>query len=712
MRWTGWVCLGALCAWCGVAGADLPSIRFDRMQPLGCSAGGKVEVEVVGGDLEGLTGLLLGHPGLQATPVEGKERRFRIQAAGDVPEGTYDVRLVGRFGVSNPRLLAVSKEFREVADNEKNRSLAEAQPIELNTAVNGQIDGNRDDYYKFTATRGQRITIDCQAQRLDSELDGTMSLLTPAGAILATNSDYFGQDPFLDFVAPADGEYVVALHDLSYRGGYSYRLVVSTRPQVESIFPAALQIGKETMLTALGRNLGAGSHPSTWTVNDLPLEELSFPYTPAAEGFDTRSYRFRSHPTHHSVAPTAATCTLAGMQVLPDSLSGTWNGQTVLLTEHPVVLEQEPNDAQASPQKVTLPLVLAGRFGTPRDADWYSIEATEDGPHYFDVYCERIAGRADPYVAIFDDKGNRMTELDDFGHRINGFDGHLRDPSSQPVGLSKGKTYTVLVQDRYQRGGARYQYVLEVRRPHPDFFVAAMHSSNQNPAGTNLGRGGSVYVDIVIHHEEGFQGPITVTAEGLPPGVSAAPTVVNNNSRGSFVFWAGNDAADWTGTVKLWATGERDGATIRREVRSYSRVWGNGGTSQPARELAIGVRDTSPFSLRFEPEQVTVEAGQTLKTKIKVERNWPEFKEKLTVQNLGWPGEFQMGNFDILSDKSEAEVSIEVRQGTRPGDYTLVAIGQAQVPYNKDPMAKDRPNTLVTLPARPLQVKVVEAPKK
>jgi len=707
-----WVWLGGLCAWSGAASADLPSIRFDRMQPLGCAAGGEVEVEILGGDIEGLTGLMLGHPGLQATLVEGKERRFLIRAAAEVPEGSYDVRLIGRFGVSNPRLLAVSKEFKEIADNGQNRSLQTAQPIELNTAVNGQIDGNNDDHYKFTVARGQRITIDCQAQRLDSELDGTMSLLTPSGAILATNGDYFGQDPLIDFLAPADGEYVVALHDLSYRGGFPYRLVVSTRPQIENIFPAAVQLGKETTLTAIGRNLGPGSGPSPWSVGDLPLDSLSFSYTPPADGYETRSYLFRSHPTHHSVAPTAATCTLAGLQVLPDSLSGTWNGQPVLLTDRAVSLEQEPNDAQNASQKVSLPLVLAGRFGTPRDADWFSIEAAEEGPHYFDVYCERIAGRADPYVAIFDEKGARMTELDDFGHRMNAFDGHLRDPSAQPVNLSKGKTYTVLVQDRYQRGGARYQYVLEIRRPRPDFFPAAIHSSNQNPAGTNLGRGGSAYVDVVIHQEEGFQGPITVTAEGLPPGVSAAPTVITNNNRGAFVFWADSDAADWTGPVTLWATGERDGQTFRREVRPYTRVWGNGGTSQPMRDLAIAVREVAPFALRFEPDQITVEAGQPLKTRIKVDRHWPDFKEKLTVQNLGFPGNFQLGNFDILSDKAEAEVTIDVQQGTRPGDYTLVVVGQAQVPFNKDPMAKDRPNTLVTLPARPLQVKVIEAPKK
>ena len=43
--------------------------------------------------------MLFDHPGLKAVFV--KERQFRLAIAADVPPGTYDVRLVGRFGVSN-----------------------------------------------------------------------------------------------------------------------------------------------------------------------------------------------------------------------------------------------------------------------------------------------------------------------------------------------------------------------------------------------------------------------------------------------------------------------------------------------------------------------------------------------------------------------------------------------------------------------------------
>jgi len=39
-----------------------------------------------------------------------------------------------------------------------------------------------------------------------------------------------------------------------------------------------------------------------------------------------------------------------------------------------------------------------------------------------------------------------------------------------------------------------------------------------------------------------------------------------------------------------------------------------------------------------------------------------------------------------------------VQAGAAPGDYTVSVLGQAQVPFNKDPKAAKNPNTLVSLP--------------
>ena len=695
----------------GLAKAELPSPRLDRLSVLGVNQGGEVELEVSGSDLEGLTGLVFDHPGLLATAIEGKERWFKLKATSDIPPGTFDVRTLGRFGVSSSRLFAVSRGLKDVADNGQNRSIAEAQIIAINSAINGTIDGNSEDMYKLIGVKGQRLWIDCQAQRLDSELDGQLSVIDSLGRTIAGNGDSYGVDPFVDVTLPEDGEYRIVVNDLSYRGGSPYRLVVSNLPHVELVYPAAVQAETTASLTAFGTNLGAGSKPSIWTVQDQTLDEFSFTTAIGTEELSVGAYRFQSHPTHHSVLPTAATATLLGRQVVEASFDNTFNGQPLLITDHPVSLEAEPNDHREKAQPITLPAVVAGRFDVPRDADWFEFTADADGEYYFDVYCERIAGRADPYLVVFDDQENRVGELDDYGHRLNAFDGHLRDPSAQGVRLAKDKTYRILVQDRYQRGGGRTQYVLEARKPHPDLFAAVIHGTNPAPSGLNLWKGTASFLDVVIHQWEGYNGPVVVTAEGLPPGMHAEPLQITSNNRGTFVVWTDEDAPDWNGSLRLTIEGELNGEKFRREVRPYTRVTNSLSSSRPTRELAASIREQGPYSVTCEPRELSIESGKDAQIKVTVKRLWSGFTDKVSLQPLNWPGQIQLGNFDIAGDQTEATVTIKVQAGTQPGKYSLTLLGQGQVPFHKDPQSQDRPNTLVSIPCRPFTITISAPPK-
>jgi hypothetical protein len=691
------------------ARAELPSIRLDRLFPLGAAAGSTFEIQFTqGADTEDVKSLLFDHPGFKAEFV--KNTIFRVTVAPDVPPGTYDVRLVGRFGVSNPRLFAVSHGLTELTKKEPNNDRATAQAITVNSVVNGQSGQNREDVYRFPLKQGQRVVIECQAGKLDSLLDATLALTDADGKPLASNSDYYGRDPLIDFVAPKDGDYFVSVWDLSFRGGHPYRLIVSDRPQVENVFPRAVQVGKATTLTVFGRNLGRAAKASPWRIRDLALEQTSLTITPPADLFALGAYRFFEHPTCHSVLPTAATCTLTGFELQPKFSDITANAVPLLLVDTPVTTEIEPNDDPEHAQVIQLPAVVSGRFDKERDADWYEFETTEAGPYAFEVYCERIGGRADPYLVVVDDKGTRVAELDDYGQRMNAFDGHLRDPSGM-VNLNAKRKYRVLVQDRYRRGGARFQYVLTVHRPVPDFYVAVIHSQNPGPAGTTVRRGGTAYLDVIVHHKDGFSGPITLTAEGLPPGLHALPTTVND-ARGTFVLWADADTPDWIGTIKITATGKRGDEELRREVRPYSRVWPNAdlNSSRPTRELVVAVRESAPFSLRFGVERLEVEAGTKAEVKLLLERRWPDFKNAVRVRTPQLPGFLKIGDADFGPAKTEAAITVEVAANARPGEYTFNLIGQAQVPYSKDAAAAQKPNTLVEQPSRP--VTLVVLPKK
>lgn len=705
-----------LVCWPVVLFAELPSPRLDRMSPIGASAGTVVEVEIQGADLEEVKALRFDHPGFAVEPVAMKERLFKVTVAADVPAGTYDVRTVGRFGVSNPRLFAVSRGMTDVAEKEPNNDAATAQVVQVNSAVNGTSDGNDQDLFKLPLKKGQRVTIDCQAQRLDVQMDANLSLLSPAGAQLASSGDYFGRDPFLDFVAPEDGDYVVVASDLTFRGGFPYRLVISDRPQVENVFPRAVQLGQNAELTLLGRNFGSAGKPSPFTLFDLPLEEAKFPLTAPTDANDLSLFRFFEHPTAYSVQPTAATCTVNGFQIRP-SIGGNdaLNATSLLLVDSPVTLEHEPNDKQDQPQAISLPAVVSGRFDAARDADWYEFQVAENGSYGLEVYCERLGGQADPYVVLVDEQGNRVQEFDDFGHRMGPFDGHLRDPSGM-LNLNANKKYRLLVQDRYRRGGARYQYVLSIRKPKPDFYLAAINPTNPSPGGLNVWRGGAAYLQVICHQRDGWNEGITLTAEGLPPGVHAIPTSLFSENQCGFVLWADENAAEFIGPIKLIAAAKRGEENLHREVRPYTRVWndgsGGGGSSRPVRELTLAVREKAPFSLRFASEQIQIEAGKKAQVKLAVTRLNPDFKEKLTLLPLPLPGNIKIIAPEIAAGASEATIDLDIQPNTRPGTYTLAIVGQGQVPYAKDSAAKEKPNVLVSLPSQPLTIMVLPPPAK
>ena len=173
--------------------------------------------------------------------------------------------------------MPVSHGLTDIEEKEPNNDGATAQQLNVNSALNGQSDGNDQDLFRLFLKKDDRIILDCQSARLDVQLDATLLLLSADGKQRASSSDYYGRDPFIDFLAPADGEYLVVLHDLSYRGGLPYRLVVSNRPHVENVFPRAIQAGQSAEVTVYGRNLDphrrlAASLAASWPY-DLPIQE-------------------------------------------------------------------------------------------------------------------------------------------------------------------------------------------------------------------------------------------------------------------------------------------------------------------------------------------------------------------------------------------------------------------------------------------------------
>jgi len=685
--------------------AELPLIRLDRIFPLGGQAGSEVLLEISGKDFEDVKTLRFDHPGVKAVPVKGNQ--FKVTIAADVPSGTYEVRAVGRFGISGAQIFQVSRGLTEVLEKEPNDNPEKANEVAVNSAINGHSDGNGDDFFRFAAKKGKRIVIDCQGFRLNSTIRAILTLSTAEGKELLQSKPYYHRtDPFLDFVAPADGDYILRLHDMTFLGGLPYRLIISDLPQVENAFPSVVVPGEKTELTILGRNLPGGKLAPAWTINSQALEEskigVSIPKDPLRE----QRFTFLNHLPSPSV-------NARGLQLWPPGWKNALNPLTLFLADAPVTLEKEPNDSAETAQRITLPTVIAGRFDKPGDADWFTFTGKAGDNWAIDLLCERLDFPGDPFVILFDAKGKELATFDDHGINFNSLAQANRDPIGTFQIPANGE-YRLFVQERYRNGGPRYQYLLRLTKVEPDFYPVVFHETPSDPTCPVVGRGGSAFYEICLNRRN-FNGPVTIEAEGLPPGLSCPPVHVSPQGQfANIVFTASADAAPWSGAIHLKAWAMSDGKKIEREVRCSQRRWpiANINTSVMVREICLAIRDQAPYALKLSSEKLTVAAGGNLEFPVTVARHWPDFKGGVQITGLNLPPGFNMATVNIAADKTETKPKLTVAGNVPPGEYSVVVRGDAQVPYNRDAKAASRPNVRVADPSTAMTVMVTAAKKK
>lgn len=688
-----------------LARAELPLIRLDRIFPLGGQAGSEVALEVAGRDMENVKSLQVDHPGFKASYV--KDGQFKLAIGADVPPGTYEIRAVGRFGISGARLFQVSHDLTEISEKDPNDSPEQAQPVPMNCAINGRSDGNGDDFFRFPAKKGQRITIDCYGLRLDSTLRAILVLSTSDGKQLQQSKPYYERtDPLLDFTAPADGDYIVRLYDLTYSGGLPYRLVISDQPHVEHAFPMAMVPGAKSELMLLGRNLPGGKANPAWVTHDQPLEQAALTFTAPSDAAGIFRFDFRQHLASPSLDAR-------GLQFFPEAWKHALRPITLAIADAPVTLDQEPNDSADKAQPIALPTVISGRFDKSGDADWFSFKGKANDVFTVDLLCERLGFPGDPFVIIFDSKGNELQTADDHGINFNALAQANRDPLGTFRVPADGE-YRIFVQERYRNGGARFQYVLRFVKAVPDFFPVVVHETPNEPSCPTIWRGGSAHYDVCLNRRDG-NFPVTIEAHGLPKGVVCPPVTISPQTQtGTIVFSAAADAPEWAGPIQLKAWALIDGKKIEREVRGCQRRFpiANINTSVALRQICLAVRDQAPYAVRLPTEKLSVAAGNAFDAKATLTRYWPDFKGKVQLNGLNLPPGIGYATTDIAADKTETPITFKVAANVPPGEYTLFLRGDAQVPYSRDAKATTRPNVRVADPSTGLTVTVTKAEKK
>ena len=682
-------------------GAGYPAARLTTVFPPGAKVGTSVEVMVRGEDLDEPAGLYFSDPSIQAErlpdpPTDPKAKnpvpppaRFRVTIPADAPPGANDVRVIGKWGVSNPRVFVVGGRD-EVIEAEPNSDLAQQQKVALGSVVNGAINPAVDvDYFQFAGKKGQRVVAACAATSIDSRLSPFLQLFSPTGRQLASNAYYQDRDAVLDAVLPADGDYVLRVCERTYQTGgpeHFYRLTIGAGPWIDAAYPPVVEAGKAASVSLHGRNLPGGQPDSAASSDGGALEKAVVEVAVPAPAPGGAALRFDGFVNSASGA-------LDGFEYHVKNASGTSNPVLLGVTAGPVLLDNDANDTPAQAQAVAAPVSLCGRVERRNDVDWFAFEAKADDVWVIEGFADRLGAPLDLQLSVRRaDNGQVVAQSDDSAEMpaaVGRFFTGTADPRLRFVAPAAG---------RYQLGvrshtagsqfGPRHVYHVRIDREAPDFRLVVVGNNELSGAGCTLRQGGCQDVQVVCFRQDGFNGVVTVTAEGLPPGVTCAPQALGPNLKETaLVVQAAADAPAWAGEIQIKGTAVIGGRHVERAARPACLVWpapqNAPAISRLARSVCLAVRDPGPYRLETPLREMAVLVGGSADFKVQVRRQFPEFKAPVQVTARSAPAQAngQALKLPIVNiADSEGVFKVAIPKGVAPGDYNLVLQGSAKMP--------------------------------
>ncbi len=698
--------------------AQLPNADLLTVKPAVAKAGSEELVTISGSNLDDVSTLRFSDTRIKATPemlpadefypvAHPKTNSFKVTIPAGVAPGMYEVRSLGYFGLSTARpFLILPRDASEIKEEGDHSNRGTAMPLAIETGVFANLDNRKIDWYKIPGKKGERLLIQLWAERLDSKVDGMLAIYDSAGRELENNREYFGRDPLVDFTPPADGDYFIAVSDILYRGSaqHFYRLIASRSPHIDFVFPPAGLPGSKTRFTVFGRNLPGGSLSSNTSIKGKALETLEIDLQIPQKSDAPRSFS----------SDTPRRALLPGF----DYKIGQSNAIRIGYASASVIKE----DPKIEKQKISIPCEIAGHFDQPGDADSFVFTAKKGSTYWLETISDQMARSADPYIMIEkitqDGKGvESLKKVADNDDPVSFFSRDNRDATNIDT-LDASLSFTADQDGEYQitlinqlaGGGPAHLYRLALRPAQHDFQVVTTtervlaDGRNGYPAAPLLRRAGSLAYRVLVPRQDGFEGDISITATGLPKGVSVRPLILSGKSdRGLLVVKAETNAAAWAGPIKIIGSATINGKTVTHESRNASLVWGYVFSdsirvrSRLDLETVLSVTDkeTAPATVSpVENKSWTVELNQKLEIPVKV-KDLGSRKGNLTVQVEGFPGMHRSNpKISVAEEKTEGKLTIDFKPNgnfkIEPGHYQFVMQGVGIAKYRHNPAAADK----------------------
>ena len=640
--------------------------------PLGARQGETLEVRMLGRNLEGTRDITFARPDIRAEVLSSDffSVNARISVGPQVPVGLHDYRLRTRNG-THVGVFHVGSLAR-VNEIEPNNDLAHAQPITLPVMIDGIVDADDYDVYRFHAEAGQILIFDVMATRAGSRLDSTITVLDEHGAELDFIDDYYiHKDPYLSFAVKRTGDYFVRIAAATepiatlFDGSRysSYRLVAGAVPHMLHALPAGAQRGVTTDLKISGLNLK--------TIDRVVLgDSLAEGKVISAEA---------GWLTVHLAVPASVPPGRYPLRAFAGSFEAPL--QILLVIDDLEEKLATPARSRANPQNITFPVALSGVFDQKKARDFYSFDASAGDTLVFDVDSMKLGFLDDPLVAIYTPEGKLLAFHDD----------RLQQNGDEPPNLDsylvykfeKAGRYIAMIRDCAERGNPNYVYRLAIYPARPDFDLRSL-----TPELT-LYRGRTVSLPVRVRRFGGWSTPVEVWADNLPPGVTtekmiAEPkdTIVKDNCAldrqldGTNVrlpLHAAADAPMGDYTIRVHARGAMDGRVVERTAEIlywWEHVGKVTGAVEDQKMLAT-VTDL-PAVVFEPPESVAIARGKATRLQFLV-RRYDDGRGPLKIEPDPPIAGVKFENTEVPAGKPNVELKLSATGSFKPVWFKLRA---------------------------------------
>ena len=672
---------------------QLPGAKLNYVFPPGAQAGSSLEISVDGGDLNGARLLEFSHPGILGEPVmapgdewikrpQWQRNRFTVTVAPDVPPGVYHAWFVGRYGISNTRAFVVG-DLPQLAESVGNDTREKAAEIKLNSVVVGRVDGGKSDCFKIALKPGRMVVFDCQAKRLGSRLDAQLAIFDPSGKPLVRKAGAGDRDPVIVFDPPAEGTYFVELSDFLSAGGAdrSFRLVVSDRPFIESVFPPAGIPGSRSLYRLSGANLPGGA-------DELEVEiELPAEAPPAGR-------ELALHPRELT--------SIGAIYRFENS-----NPVRIPFATAPVIVEE----LGPIEQEVVPPCEIAGSLAPAADSDAFVFAANKGDDWIVEAISHRAGHASDLQLTIsqilVDAEGKRsekkVAEADDDTANIGGRRAPTssRDPILRFTAPEDGR-YILRLIDQFQLGDPNAAYRLAIRQPAPDFSLLAEIANPitenkrlQNWSPTLLS-GGRLPIEVRALRRDGFDGEIQLSVGGVPSGVEVfGGEISKGKNSGSIILSGSADLAEAVGVLEIVGKSgdiERRALAVvfANEVGDFDREVVVPRLGDP---LLLATRsEVAPVSMSAGvPALVETSIGGSIEIPLKLAKEGT-FKGNAKIYLAGLPNIAKPASLDVdLNKVADGKLTVALKPSNEnkyaPGRYEVYTRADAVLQYRPDPQA-------------------------